>query len=104
MQDLKIEEIYYRDHVNVGNGTISFSHGIFEVPAPATKYILNACKINWQKSDLYRKEMTTPTGASILAGSKAKRMKQFDYSQVIRKSQVKGTLTELPAISFYLIK
>lgn len=101
LQELKIDKIYYHDYVNVGNGIIEFSHGRFEVPAPATEHILKTDSIKWQHSDKYNTEMTTPTGASIIAGCKAERIKDLDYL-CQKESLARGT-KDLPPISFYLI-
>jgi len=100
LQELEVNEVCYLDYVNVGNGSINFSHGEFEVPAPATEYLLNRYNICWKKSDIYE-EMTTPTGASILIGCNAKRIKRLGNYRIIRKSLAKGT-RNLPPISFYL--
>jgi uncharacterized protein (DUF111 family) len=52
--------------VSVGGGHIHFSHGSHEVPAPATRVILDDFRIRWEKGPI-DKELCTPTGASILA-------------------------------------
>jgi hypothetical protein len=101
LKELKISEIYYLDWVEVGGGVIRFSHGEFEVPAPATEYVLNKHNINWKRSG--KEEMATPTGVSILAGCKAKRISSLKGCLIIKKSLAKGT-RDLPPISFYLIK
>ncbi|HET7627770.1 MAG TPA: nickel pincer cofactor biosynthesis protein LarC [Bacillales bacterium] len=50
--------------VAVGNGTIHIDHGIYPVPAPATIDILKGIPL---KSSDIQGEMTTPTGAGIIA-------------------------------------
>jgi len=102
LRELDISEIAYLDYVNVGKGTIRFSHGEFEVPAPATEYILHKYDINWKKLDTDG-EMATPTGVSILAGCKAKRIDTLKDYRIIKKSLAKGT-RDLPPISFYLME
>lgn len=102
LRELDISEIAYLDYVNVGKGTIRFSHGEFEVPAPATEYILHKYDINWKKLDTGG-EMATPTGVSILAGCKAKRIDTLKDYRIIKKSLAKGT-RGLPPISFYLME
>lgn len=52
--------------VSVGGGRIHFSHGSHQVPAPATRVILDDYRIPWVKGPI-DKELCTPTGASILA-------------------------------------
>ena len=102
LKELNINKISYLDYVNVGNGTIEFSHGKLNVPAPATEYILNNNKIVWKKSHIPN-EMATPTGVSILAGSKAKRIKNLTNMKIIKRAFGKGT-KNLSPIPFYLIK
>jgi uncharacterized protein (TIGR00299 family) protein len=50
--------------VNVGGGTVTFSHGTYPVPAPATLELLTGVPVY---SGEVRKELVTPTGAAILA-------------------------------------
>ncbi|MEH7335728.1 LarC family nickel insertion protein [Neobacillus drentensis] len=50
--------------VPVGTGRIHIDHGIYPVPAPATLEILKGVPI--EQSDI-RAELTTPTGAAIVA-------------------------------------
>ncbi len=101
LESLGVEEIFYLDYINVGGGKVSFSHGEFDVPAPAVSYILNKYSFVWRTSNSLF-EATTPTGVSILAGIGARRMKEFNFSSVIRKSLAGGTRPLAP-ISFYLI-
>ena len=51
-------------HINVGSGYVRCSHGKLPVPAPATAYILQHLPIY---NDDIKGELTTPTGASLLA-------------------------------------
>lgn len=53
--------------VNVGNGTVKFAHGIMHNPAPATLNILAKSQIPMFGGPV-EMEMTTPTGAAIMAG------------------------------------
>jgi pyridinium-3,5-bisthiocarboxylic acid mononucleotide nickel chelatase len=50
--------------VNVGSGTVTFSHGTFPVPAPATAELLRGVPV--YAGDV-RKELTTPTGAAVIS-------------------------------------
>jgi pyridinium-3,5-bisthiocarboxylic acid mononucleotide nickel chelatase len=49
--------------INVGGGTVTFSHGTYPVPAPAALELLRGVPIY---SGEVQKEMITPTGAAIL--------------------------------------
>lgn len=61
------KNIYCLEPVYVGGGKVSFSHGTFPVPAPATERILDRYKIPYQKGPL-EVELLTPTGATLLTG------------------------------------
>lgn len=50
--------------VNVGSGTVNTSHGVLPVPAPATARLLEGKPVYARGPAL---ELTTPTGAAILA-------------------------------------
>jgi len=104
LQELKITDVVYLDYVTTGNGTLSFSHGTFDVPAPATEHILNSHDIQWQKSLKHYREMATPTGASILAGCGAKRTTDVGGLEIIKESMAKGTTEGLPPVAFYLVE
>lgn len=53
--------------INVGGGVVSFSHGRFGVPAPATAELLRGIPLFGSAETAI--ELTTPTGAAILAMS-----------------------------------
>ena len=61
--------------VSVGGGTITFSHGTLDVPAPATKQILETYEIPFARGPVDR-ELATPTGVAILANIVAKYTEQ----------------------------
>lgn len=52
--------------VSVGGGKVTFSHGTLDVPAPATREILERYRIPHEKGPINR-ELATPTGVAILA-------------------------------------
>jgi uncharacterized protein (DUF111 family) len=52
--------------VSVGGGTVTFSHGTLDVPAPATRQILETYGIPHVRGPIDR-ELATPTGVAILA-------------------------------------
>jgi len=60
---LGVERVYCSP-VNVGSGTVETAHGTLPVPAPATATLLQGKPIY---SDGPRAELTTPTGAAIVA-------------------------------------
>ncbi|PLS03067.1 LarC family nickel insertion protein, partial [Neobacillus cucumis] len=63
IHQLKID-VVKSSPIPVGTGRIHIDHGIYPVPAPATLEILKGVPI--EKSDI-RAELTTPTGAAIIA-------------------------------------
>jgi uncharacterized protein (TIGR00299 family) protein len=50
--------------IELGGGTVRCAHGILPVPAPATLLLVQGLPV---KTGGFNKEMTTPTGAAILA-------------------------------------
>lgn len=60
---LSIEEVY-ASPVNVGSGTANTEHGVLPVPTPATADLLAGKPVYSRGPSL---ELTTPTGAAILA-------------------------------------
>jgi uncharacterized protein (TIGR00299 family) protein len=52
--------------IELGGGTVTCAHGILPVPAPATLILVQGLPV---KTGGFNKEMTTPTGAAILAAS-----------------------------------
>jgi hypothetical protein len=60
---LKVDEVY-SSPVNVGSGTVKAAHGVLPVPAPATALLLKEKPIYVDGPAV---ELTTPTGAAILA-------------------------------------
>lgn len=61
-EHLQIQHLY-SSGTNLGGGTVFCQHGEMPVPAPATASILEGVPV-WSRGDF---EMTTPTGAAILA-------------------------------------
>jgi uncharacterized protein (TIGR00299 family) protein len=50
--------------IELGGGTVTCAHGILPVPAPATELLVQGLPVT---TGGFAKEMTTPTGAAILA-------------------------------------
>lgn len=63
LQMLGIERVQ-ASAVNLGNGRVTFSHGVFSVPAPAVAELLKGVPVYQPKR--VTGELTTPTGAAIL--------------------------------------
>ncbi|MBA3046249.1 MAG: LarC family nickel insertion protein [Candidatus Thermoplasmatota archaeon] len=98
MQVLNVRSLEYLEYVNVGSGTVTFSHGTLEVPTPATRHILETHGIPWKNSE-YGMEMATPTGASMLAGCNAIRISTEPPE--FRKALAGGT-RPLPPVTFIM--
>jgi len=63
LEDLGVEQIY-TSPIPLGTGQIKIDHGIYPVPTPATLEILKGIPIRASRVPF---EMTTPTGAGIVA-------------------------------------
>lgn len=63
MEELAVDQVIVSP-VNVGSGQVHCAHGILPVPAPATAHILSGVPVY---SNDVKGELTTPTGAAILA-------------------------------------
>jgi hypothetical protein len=64
LDSLEVEKIW-SSPVPLGSGTVNCDHGIYPVPAPATLEMMRGLPI---APTAYSMEMTTPTGAGIIAG------------------------------------
>ncbi|MBI5696249.1 MAG: nickel pincer cofactor biosynthesis protein LarC [Nitrospirae bacterium] len=56
-------ERVYSSPLNLGSGTVTFSHGTFPVPAPATAEVVKGIPVYASNIPF---ELTTPTGAAII--------------------------------------
>lgn len=63
LKEAGVEQVY-ASRVNVGSGKVRTSHGLLSVPAPATAELLRSIPTY---SSGVMAELTTPTGAAILA-------------------------------------
>jgi uncharacterized protein (TIGR00299 family) protein len=52
--------------IELGGGTVRCAHGVLPVPAPATELLVQGLPV---RTGGFNREMTTPTGAAILASS-----------------------------------
>lgn len=102
LSDLDIRSVRYVQGVTVGNGSLTFSHGTFEVPAPATRRILDTHGIPWSLSEEKVGEMATPTGVSILVGSGAELTEEIATEKSTRTGFASGTRPGLSPVSFHL--
>ena len=66
LQRLGIDAVRCGAPVPVGGGTVRCSHGLLDVPAPATAVLLATHGIPWAAGPV-RTELLTPTGAALLA-------------------------------------
>ena len=74
--------------VAVGSGTIKFSHGFISAPAPATLEIISSNNIEITGSEV-KEELSTPTGAAILASLRATSISRFQNMIVKSKLSIK---------------
>ncbi len=90
--------------VRTGQGEIEFSHGILDVPAPATRIILDKFKINWEKGPIDT-ELCTPTGASLLAALIDKKSSPgIEKLKILGKGSSRGTkILPIPPLKIYLV-
>ena len=66
LQRLGIVDVRCGAPVPVGGGTVTCSHGVLDVPAPATSRLLKTHDIPWATGPVMT-ELLTPTGAALLA-------------------------------------
>ncbi|MFX0133951.1 MAG: nickel pincer cofactor biosynthesis protein LarC, partial [Candidatus Hodarchaeota archaeon] len=78
--------------VAVGSGKIKFSHGLISAPAPATLEILSSNNIEITGGDI-NEELTTPTGAAIIASLKAKSISRLPNMKIKSIGYGTGTKT-----------
>ena len=71
-------DIVFTTPVNIGSGTVTFSHGTFPNPAPAVLDILKDAKIA-MFGDNIGYESATPTGACILAALESRSVPFYPY-------------------------
>jgi uncharacterized protein (DUF111 family) len=64
--NVQLQKVCCAAPVATGGGKISFSHGTFPVPAPATQEIINRYAFPTSSGPVDR-ELLTPTGAALLA-------------------------------------
>jgi len=81
--------------VEVGSGFVTCEHGILPVPAPATVEILKGIPI---KSGIAPFEMTTPTGAAILASTVNEFTERIRFRLLDVGYGIGGRDTEIPNV------
>lgn len=90
--------------VSLGGGKITFSHGTLDVPAPATKIVVQS---NWIPAQLgpIGVELCTPTGASILAALQANRVAPLPTGALLYKGISRGGKDlPVPPLSLMLVE
>ncbi len=88
--------------VSYGGGTITFSHGTMEVPAPATRVMIEANGIPVQAGPVAT-ELFTPTGAALLSALSAFEIKAIPEGKIIAEGFSRGTKDlEIPPLRITL--
>ncbi|MCR4675564.1 MAG: LarC family nickel insertion protein [Lachnospiraceae bacterium] len=89
MDELAVEKVISTP-VCVGKGKVKCAHGILDVPAPATKYILEDENLPYYYSDKELGELCTPTGAAILAHFVTEFLseKELDLDQILEDNKI----------------
>ncbi len=98
--EVPVESTFLSSVVSLGGGTITFSHGTLRVPVPAVKYILERYHIPSQRGPV-QYELTTPTGAALLAALdiakrqipdlSASRILQTNHDSIVLRGKGLGT-------------
>ncbi|MBC8060394.1 MAG: nickel pincer cofactor biosynthesis protein LarC [Clostridiaceae bacterium] len=91
---LKVDKILC-GQIQLGGGFVKCEHGLFPVPAPATMEILKGIKV---KSGIVPFEMTTPTGAAILAAMVDEFSDLLEFTATKIGYGIGGRDTEIPNV------
>ncbi len=84
-RDLKI----FCSKIPLGGGTINTKHGILAIPAPATLKILEKSKLITYGGPI-ESELTTPTGAALLANLEPQIIQYFPNMKIIKSNYSTG--------------
>lgn len=103
MQELGLDfDAILIHELSVGGGVVKFSHGILDVPAPATKNIIDKFNIPYKKGPI-EKELCTPTGASILAALNLKIDKNYEINNIKSIGVSRGGMDyPIPPLKLYI--
>ena len=103
-QDSFIPGVQLLKPVRTGDGKVEFSHGILDIPAPATKIILEKYNLKWEKGPIDT-ELCTPTGASLLAALIDKNKKNHTGEfKVLGEGSSRGSkILPIPPLKIYLV-
>lgn len=90
--------------VRTGDGKVEFSHGVLDIPAPATKIILEKYNIEWEKGPIDT-ELCTPTGASLLAAliDKDEKIHSGEFKAIGEGSSRGSKILPIPPLKIYLV-
>ena len=104
MQELNLEtDSILLNEVSVGGGVVRFSHGVLDVPAPATKIILEKYNIPYKRGPI-DKELCTPTGSSILAAMNVKLTRDLNIEKHRAKGSSRGGRDyDIPPLIMYIV-
>ncbi len=86
LEQLGVERVH-ASAINTGSGTVRCRHGLMPVPAPATAALLRTARAPVYSSEI-QKELTTPTGAALLAA----------FTELGRAAGVESIFGALPAL------
>jgi uncharacterized protein (DUF111 family) len=89
--------------VSMGGGTVTFSHGTLQVPAPATRVMIEANGIPVKAGPL-DVELFTPTGAALLSALSALEIEEMPKDVAIATGFSRGTKDlDIPPLKIVLV-
>ncbi len=89
--------------VSVGGGTVTFSHGTLQVPAPATRVMIEANGIPVKAGPL-DVELFTPTGAAVISALSALEIEELPKGDVVATGFSRGTKDlDIPPLKIVLV-
>lgn len=89
MDHLQVDHVV-ASTICVGRGKVHCSHGLLDVPAPATKNILEEAHIPYYFSEKEYGELTTPTGAAVISYFADEFLEAEDFEKKIKEVTTEG--------------